>query len=166
MLVRLVFLLVFSAGTARAGTIDGHEWPPDARRYDAPGLEIAPGLAVGDTLDDKNAQAAKDLLPPEILKHYEKGEYRNEIGSWPTGIIYRDTYQVAGYLNHPATREGQKEIEWPWSTQEAWQCAEAVKLDRARLAGLRQDPDEPFDRRVAHPIAQLFDIQSLSRFGK
>src|SRR5262245_58132843 len=41
--------------------------------------EVAPGLKVGDVLDQGNAQLAKDLLPAEILKHYEKGEYRNKI---------------------------------------------------------------------------------------
>jgi hypothetical protein len=47
--------------------------------------EVAPGLKVGDMLDQSNAQRAKDLLPPEILKHYEKGEYRNKIVAYPTG---------------------------------------------------------------------------------
>lgn len=45
--------------------------------------EVAPGLYVGDVLDEKNWQLAKDLLPPEILKHYEKGEYRNVIVDYP-----------------------------------------------------------------------------------
>ena len=47
--------------------------------------EVAPGLKVGDVLDQSNAQLAKDLLPPEILKHYENGDYRNRIVSYPTG---------------------------------------------------------------------------------
>jgi hypothetical protein len=47
--------------------------------------EVAPGLKVGDMLDQHNAQLAKDLLPPEILKHYEKGEYRNKIVAYPPG---------------------------------------------------------------------------------
>jgi len=47
--------------------------------------EVAPGLKVGDVLDEHNAQLAKDLLPPEILKHYEKGDYRNRIVAYPTG---------------------------------------------------------------------------------
>lgn len=47
--------------------------------------EVAPGLRVGDYLDQTNAHLAKDLLPPEILKHYEKGEYRNRIVSYPVG---------------------------------------------------------------------------------
>ena len=47
--------------------------------------EVAPGLKVGDTLDQSNADLAKDLLPPEILKHYKNGDYRNKIMVYPTG---------------------------------------------------------------------------------
>ena len=32
-------------------------------------------LGVGTTLDRSNADQARDLLPPEILSHYQKGEY-------------------------------------------------------------------------------------------
>jgi len=49
------------------------------------GDAVAPGLKVGDVLDQSNYQHAKDLLPPEILKHYENGEYRNKIVSYPVG---------------------------------------------------------------------------------
>jgi Protein of unknown function (DUF1329) len=49
------------------------------------GEEVAPGLHVGDMLDTSNAAKAKDLLPPEILKHYETGEYRNKIIAYPLG---------------------------------------------------------------------------------
>jgi len=48
----------------------------------------------------------------------------------------------------------------------AWECAEAVKRERATVAGLRKDANAPFDTRVAHPIERLFDMQSLNRFGK
>jgi Protein of unknown function (DUF1329) len=50
--------------------------------------EVAPGLKVGDTLDQGNADRAKDLLPPEILKHYKNGEYRNKIVAYPTGNMH------------------------------------------------------------------------------
>ncbi|MGH2670439.1 MAG: hypothetical protein ACRDH5_15215, partial [bacterium] len=35
------------------------------------------GLAPGMVLDQTTAHLAKDLLPPEIYKHYKNGEYRN-----------------------------------------------------------------------------------------
>ena len=47
--------------------------------------EVAPGLKVGDVLDQSNWQLAKELLPPEILRHYQIGEYRNRIIAFPTG---------------------------------------------------------------------------------
>lgn len=58
---------------------------PNARAADGAGEEIAPGLRVGDMLDQSNAAKAKDLLPPEILEHYESGEYRNKIVAYPLG---------------------------------------------------------------------------------
>jgi Protein of unknown function (DUF1329) len=88
--IRIVLVLLLSAAAARAATVDGREWPPDPKRYDPPGTAVAPGLKVGETLDEKNAAAAKDLLPPEIQKHYEAGEYHNEIASWPEGLIHHE----------------------------------------------------------------------------
>ncbi len=41
--------------------------------------ELAPGTMV----DQSTAAEARDLLPPEILKHYEKGEYRNPVVDFP-----------------------------------------------------------------------------------
>ena len=67
-----------------------HPWPPDPKLYEPPGREVAPGLRIGDTLDETNADLAKEILPPEIHAHYRKGEYRNEIASWPPGIIHWD----------------------------------------------------------------------------
>lgn len=76
-----------------------------------------------------------------------------------------NTYQVYGYLNHPAPLPDGG-AEWFWSSQTAWQCAEALKHDRATLAGLRSDMSLPFDRRVTLNVDQLFDVNTLSRFGK
>ncbi len=87
--------LVLSAVQAAAGTVDGHEWPPDPKRFAPAGTEVAPGLKIGDMLNSSNAAAAKDLLPPEILKHFEKDEYQNPIVSWPEGIIYYDASREA-----------------------------------------------------------------------
>jgi hypothetical protein len=36
-------------------------------------------LAPGDILSHENWQLAKDLLPPEVLRHYERGEYASPI---------------------------------------------------------------------------------------
>ncbi|HEV7735250.1 MAG TPA: DUF1329 domain-containing protein [Candidatus Binatia bacterium] len=88
----------------------------------------------------------------------------NRKSSWKGELL--NVYQVQGYLNHPAIRDGQTETEYLWSSQGAWQCAEAVKSNRATLAGLRSEPTSLFDRRVKHNTDQLFDMQTLSRWGK
>src|SRR5262245_62084054 len=44
------------------------------------GAEIKPGM----TLDKTTAEEAKDLLPPEILKHFQNGDYRNPVVDFPT----------------------------------------------------------------------------------
>jgi hypothetical protein len=96
------------AATAAVGEpidADGF-WPPHPRRYDPPGTEVAPGLTVGDILDQTNADLATDLLPPEILMHYETGGYKNRIVSWPRGIInYEKSFEKATREN-----EGQYDI--------------------------------------------------------
>ena len=86
--------------------------------------------------------------------------------SWKGEVL--NTYQVNGYLNHPAPLPDSEGggYEWFWSSQHAWQCAEALKHNRATLAGLRADLVLPFDRRVRHNTDQLFDVSTLSRFGK
>ena len=48
------------------------------------------GLKAGDVLGKDNADLAKDLLPPEILRHYKNGQYTNKIIEWPLGIYKWD----------------------------------------------------------------------------
>jgi len=43
----------------------------------------AADFETGEMIDANNWEKAKDLLPPEILKHYEKGEYANKFVDWP-----------------------------------------------------------------------------------
>lgn len=49
------------------------------------GAADAGALTPGTVLGPDNWQAAQELLPPEILKHYEKGDYRNAIVDYPVG---------------------------------------------------------------------------------
>src|SRR5215510_14644779 len=57
-------------------------------------------LAVGTTLDKSNADQAKDLLPPEILSHYQKGEYTNKIVDFPDSAFqWDDGYAEASAQN-------------------------------------------------------------------
>jgi hypothetical protein len=41
------------------------------------------GLAPGDVLDGSSWRRAEGLLPPEILEHYRRDEYRNAVVDWP-----------------------------------------------------------------------------------
>lgn len=102
--VRVVGLLlaVLAARPALAGEVAGigAGWPPSPEIYEPAGTEIAPGLAVGDVLERSNAARAVGLLPPEILRHYENGDYRNAIASWPDGIMRRSaTFDAASATN-------------------------------------------------------------------
>src|SRR5262249_40064934 len=45
------------------------------------GAEVAPGTMI----DQSTADQVKDLLPPEILKHYKNGEYVNRVVDFPNG---------------------------------------------------------------------------------
>ena len=57
-------------------------------------------IAVGTTLDRSNADQAKDLLPPEILSHYQKGEYINKIVDFPNSAFqWDDGYAEASAQN-------------------------------------------------------------------
>jgi hypothetical protein len=47
-------------------------------------------LAPGTTLDQSNADEAANLLPPEILAHYKKGEYKNQIVEFPDSVFQWD----------------------------------------------------------------------------
>ncbi len=40
-------------------------------------------LQSGDILDSSTWERAKDLLPPEVLKHYREGQYANQVMDWP-----------------------------------------------------------------------------------
>ncbi len=58
--------------------------PPDAAVVAKQAQESS--LKGGDVLGQRNWELAKDLLPPEILRHYKDGEYANKIVEWPLGI--------------------------------------------------------------------------------
>ncbi|MBI3784985.1 MAG: DUF1329 domain-containing protein, partial [Deltaproteobacteria bacterium] len=70
-------------------SVNGRAWaqgapPPDAEMRAKQVREA--GLKPGDTLGKDNWEAAQDLLPPEILRHYKEGGYQNPIVEWPQGI--------------------------------------------------------------------------------
>ena len=57
-------------------------------------------IGPGTTLDKSNADQAKDLLPPEIYNHYQKGEYTNRIVDFPDSKFqWDDGYAEASEWN-------------------------------------------------------------------
>jgi hypothetical protein len=80
-------------------------------------------LKPGTTLDTSTAAAAKGLLPPEILAHYEKGEYTNQVVDWPeTKFTWPEDFQAASRKNagrfaiakegHVVERESGRQPPW------------------------------------------------------
>jgi hypothetical protein len=60
----------------------------------------AADLKPGDVLNQTNWQKAEGLLPPEILKHYQTGEYVNPIADWPDGkYIFPPDFRAASEKN-------------------------------------------------------------------
>ncbi len=58
------------------------------------------GLKPGDVVDSSSWQRAQDLLPPEVLKHYEKNEYVNKVSSWPEDVYnWPEDFQAASKQN-------------------------------------------------------------------
>ncbi len=65
-LIRIVSAVALLAATAQAAT---------------------EGLQPGTVLDEKTWPLASELLPPEILDHYKRGEYTNAVGEWKDGDV-------------------------------------------------------------------------------
>lgn len=67
-------------------------------------VAAAGGLEPGGRLDQSNWESARGLLPPEVLAHYQRGEYANPIGEWPDGAMHWDEEFIA------ATRGNRKRL--------------------------------------------------------
>lgn len=63
--------------------------------------QAADGPAIGTILGPDTAAQAEKLLPPEILSHYQKGEYVNEIVDWPAegGYTWPTDFKAASEGN-------------------------------------------------------------------
>ena len=83
--------------------------------------------------------------------------------SWQGELL--NTLQVMGGGLPKAFTRPDGKVDYLGATNMAFQCAENIKVNQATVAGIKSDPKGGFDIRV--PLApNLFDVSSLSRFGK
>jgi Protein of unknown function (DUF1329) len=89
--IAVAALMPLHAGAAEA---DAKAAPADAKA--APAGQLKPGMV----LDQSDWQLAKDLLPPEILDHYKKGEYINPIVQWTDDMnVWPEDFLAASKKN-------------------------------------------------------------------
>jgi hypothetical protein len=72
--------------------------------------------------------------------------------------------QVMGWNPLPFTRPDGKD-DYNQGSNQAYQCAENVKLTRATVAGIKSGPTAAFDGRVRF-ASSFFDVDALARGGK
>ena len=111
----------------------------------AVGSSRAADFKTGDMVDKETWQKATGLLPPEVLKHYEKGEYANKFVDWPADKLGQapdfkagtdantdrfTLHQVLSWNPIPFTRPNGK-VDYNEGSNQAYQCIENLKLNRA-----------------------------------
>lgn len=77
----LVVLIAAGWAVASAAAATAAEW------MGVPVGSHVKGPKPGEMLDATNWEEARGLLPPEILRHFKKGEYANRVVEWPDGLI-------------------------------------------------------------------------------
>jgi hypothetical protein len=89
-------------------------------------------------------------------------------GSWNRKFDWRgellNTLQVMAYNPHTLTRPDGK-TDWVQGSNQAFQCTEAIKMNRATVAGIKSHPTSGFDGRLTFDKS-LFDLDALARHGK
>jgi hypothetical protein len=82
--------------------------------------------------------------------------------SWKGELL--NTTQVMAWNPHTLTRpNGEKD--WVQGSNQAFQCSENVKINRATIAGIKSAPNSGFDGRVTFD-PNHFALESLTRYGK
>jgi len=89
-------------------------------------------------------------------------------GAWNRKFGWKDellnSTQVMAYNPHTVVRPNGKK-DWVQGSNMAYQCSEALKLNRATVAGIKSAPNSGFDGRIVFEPAR-FALESLSRYGK
>jgi hypothetical protein len=89
-------------------------------------------------------------------------------GSWNRKYDWKgqplNTLQVMAWNPIPFTRPDGK-VDYNQGSNQAYQCAENLKLNRATVAGIKSSPTAGFYGRRKHDPS-IFDVDALSRMGK
>jgi hypothetical protein len=96
-----------------------------------------------------------------IDRHAFQGAWNRKF-DWKGQVM--NTYQVLAYNPHPITRPDGKE-DFVQGSNMAFQTNEAVRLQRATVAGIKSTPDSLFHLRVAFDDS-LFALDRLAQAGK
>jgi hypothetical protein len=90
-----------------------------------------------------------------------QGAWNRKFG-WKGELI--NTLQVMAWNPHTVIRpDGKKD--WVQGTNQAFQCAESLKMNRATVAGIKSAPSSNFDVRLSFD-PKRFDLDALSQQGK
>jgi hypothetical protein len=92
-------LLLVAAVVGRVGTFDDAVAQSSSATAASPADPAAPALASGEVLDRSNWEKAKGLLPPEILRHYQQGEYANRVATWDGPMEWEPRWHEATRWN-------------------------------------------------------------------
>ncbi|TMB13528.1 MAG: DUF1329 domain-containing protein [Deltaproteobacteria bacterium] len=107
----------------------------------------------------------KYYLFGKIELHFDKITFQ---GSWNRKFDWKgellNTEQVMAWNPHTVLRPNGKK-DWVQGTNQAFQCAENIKLGRATVAGIKSSPTSNFDVRL-NMDPKLFDLDALSQQGK
>jgi len=90
-----------------------------------------------------------------------QGAWNRKFG-WKSELI--NTLQVMSWNPHTVVRPNGKK-DWVQGTNQAFQCAESIKLDRATVAGIKSAPTSGFDARLTFDPS-IFDLDALAHHGK
>ena len=82
--------------------------------------------------------------------------------SWKGELL--NTTQVMAWNPHTVVRPNGKK-DWVQGSNQAFQCSENVKINRATIAGIKSSPKAGFDARIKFDPSH-FALESLARYGK
>src|SRR5438034_751976 len=137
----------------------------DPNKRDVSWAPIAAGLA-------RRHFYVLEAVPKDTYYHYGKVELYLETigfqGAWNRKFRWKgellNTTQVMAWNPHTVVRPNGKK-DWVQGSNQAFQCSENVKINRATIAGIKSSPKAGFDARIKFDPSH-FALESLARYGK